>query len=165
MVYQRTSLTPRQARGKMMNGAPNPIDVFVGKRIRLRRKILQMSQTDLAQLLSITFQQLQKYEKGINRISASHLWDMSVVLKVPVAFFYEGIDYELDQYSPRRLYRSNIPPVMLEPSIDPLTHNSNLELITALEKIKNHKLQQDIRNLIISISRLFVDPIDDSHLS
>ena len=58
MVYQRTSLTPRQARGKMMNGAPNPIDVYVGKRIRLRREILQMSQMDLAQLLSIAFQQL-----------------------------------------------------------------------------------------------------------
>ena len=165
MSYQSTSLTPRQSRGKMMNGAPNPIDVYVGKRIRLRREMLKMPQMDLAQLLGITFQQLQKYEKGINRISASRLWDISVVLKVSVAFFYEGIDYELDQYSPRRLYRSNIPPVMLEPSIDPLSQNSNLELITALEKIKNHKLQQDIRNLIISISRPFVDPIDDSHLS
>ena len=154
MVYQRTSLTPLQARGKMMNGAPNPIDVYVGKRIRLRREILQMSQTDLAQLLSITFQQLQKYEKGINRISASRLWDMSVVLKVPVAFFYEGIDYELDQYSPRRLYRSNIPPVLFAPSTDPLTKNSNLEVIIALDKIKNYQLQQYLRNLILSISQI-----------
>ena len=153
MSYQSTSLTPRQSRGKMMNGAPNPIDVYVGKRIRLRREILQMSQTDLAQLLSITFQQLQKYEKGTNRISASRLWDISVVLKVPVTFFYEGIDDELDQYSPRRLYCSNTPPVMLDFSSDPLTQNSNLELIIALEEIKNRQLQQDIRNLIISVSR------------
>ena len=58
MSYQSTSLTPRQSRDKMMNGAPNPIDVYVGKRIRLRREILQMSQMDLAQLLSIAFQQL-----------------------------------------------------------------------------------------------------------
>lgn len=153
MSYQSTSLTHRQSRGKMMNGAPNPIDVYVGKRIRLRREILQMSQMDLAQLLSIAFQQLQKYEKGTNRISASRLWDISVVLKVPVTFFYEGIDDELDQYSPRRIYCSNTPPVMLDFSSDPLTQNSNLELIIALEKIKNRQLQQDIRNLIISVSR------------
>ncbi len=154
MSYQSASLKSRQARGKMMNGAANPIDVYAGSRIRLRREMLKMPQMDLAQLLGITFQQLQKYEKGTNRISASRLWDMSVVLKVPVTFFYNGIDDELDQYSPRRLYRSNIPPVLFAPSTDPLTKNSNLEVIIALDKIKNYQLQQNLRNLILSISQI-----------
>lgn len=162
MSYQSNSLKSRQARGKMMNGASNPIDVYVGSRIKLRRKMLKMPQTDLAQLLGITFQQLQKYETGINRISASRLWDMSVVLKVPVNFFYEGINDELDQYSPRRLYENKASSVMFEPSADPLTQNSNLELIIAFEKIKNSQLQQNLRNVILSLSQSIPNSLDEN---
>jgi transcriptional regulator with XRE-family HTH domain len=69
----------------------NPIDVHVGSRVRLRRMLLGMSQEKLGEHLGLTFQQIQKYEKGINRIGASRLFDLSRVLAVPVQFFYEEL--------------------------------------------------------------------------
>jgi len=70
---------------------PDPIDLHVGKRLRKRRLMLDMTQTDVATALGLTFQQLQKYEKGTNRISASRLQHLSHVLQVPVPFFFEGL--------------------------------------------------------------------------
>lgn len=74
---------------------PNPIDIHVGSRVRLRRNMLGMSQEKLGENLGITFQQIQKYEKGTNRVGASRLQAIAQVLKVPVSFFFEdapGID-------------------------------------------------------------------------
>lgn len=68
---------------------PNPIDIHVGGRVRLRRMMLGMSQEKLGEQLGITFQQIQKYEKGTNRIGASRLQHIATVLSVPVAFFFE----------------------------------------------------------------------------
>jgi transcriptional regulator with XRE-family HTH domain len=68
---------------------PNPIDIHVGSRVRLRRMLLGLSQEKLAERLGLTFQQIQKYEKGANRIGASRLFDLAQVLSVPVQFFYE----------------------------------------------------------------------------
>ena len=68
----------------------NPIDKHVGSRVRMRRLMLDMSQTDVADALGLTFQQVQKYEKGTNRISASRLQHISQILQVPVPFFFEG---------------------------------------------------------------------------
>lgn len=72
----------------------NPIDVHVGKRVRVRRTILGMSQETLADALGITFQQVQKYEKGINRVSASRLFEIGQILGAPVSFFFD--DYGQD---------------------------------------------------------------------
>jgi transcriptional regulator with XRE-family HTH domain len=72
----------------------NPIDVHVGSRVRLRRMILGMSQEKLGEHLGLTFQQVQKYEKGVNRIGASRLYDMARVLGVPVQFFYDDVPGE-----------------------------------------------------------------------
>ena len=74
----------------MAKKAPNPIDKHVGARVRMRRMMVQMSQEKLGESLGITFQQIQKYEKGTNRIGASRLQQISIVLGVPVAFFFEG---------------------------------------------------------------------------
>jgi transcriptional regulator with XRE-family HTH domain len=70
---------------------PNYIDVHVGSRIRMRRQLISMSQEKLGELLGITFQQVQKYEKGTNRISASRLYYAAKTLGVPVHFFFEGL--------------------------------------------------------------------------
>src|SRR6202023_2373177 len=70
--------------------APNPIDKHVGSRVRMRRMMLSMSQEKLGDALGLTFQQVQKYEKGANRIGASRLQQISLILQVPVAFFFEG---------------------------------------------------------------------------
>ncbi|HEY6258915.1 MAG TPA: helix-turn-helix domain-containing protein, partial [Xanthobacteraceae bacterium] len=74
----------------MAKKAPNPIDKHVGSRVRMRRMMLSMSQEKLGGALGLTFQQVQKYEKGTNRIGASRLQQISNILQVPVAFFFEG---------------------------------------------------------------------------
>ena len=74
----------------MAKKAPNPIDKHVGSRVRMRRMMLSMSQEKLGDALGLTFQQVQKYEKGTNRIGASRLQQISGILQVPVAFFFEG---------------------------------------------------------------------------
>jgi transcriptional regulator with XRE-family HTH domain len=69
---------------------PNPVDLHVGARVRMRRKFLGMSQEGLAETIELTFQQVQKYERGSNRISASKLYEIARALKAPVAYFFEG---------------------------------------------------------------------------
>src|ERR1700753_2997652 len=73
----------------------NPIDVQVGNRVRIRRMLIGMSQERLGALLNLTFQQVQKYEKGVNRIGAGRLHDVSRILGVPISFFYEGVGEQL----------------------------------------------------------------------
>ena len=77
----------KSSRGRTPTGQPNPIDVHVGNRIRLRRTLLGLSQEKLASLLGLTFQQVQKYERGMNRVGASRLWDIGKVLEVPCRLF------------------------------------------------------------------------------
>ncbi len=72
----------------------HPVDVHVGKRIRQRRWMNGTTQQQLAEAVGIKFQQIQKYETGMNRVSASRLWDIAHVLKVDISFFFEGIDQE-----------------------------------------------------------------------
>lgn len=74
----------------MVKKAPNPTDKHVGSRVRMRRMMLNMSQEKLGEALGLTFQQVQKYEKGTNRIGASRLQQISSILQVPVSFFFEG---------------------------------------------------------------------------
>lgn len=74
-----------------MVAKPNPIDVHVGKRLRLRRTLLGMSQERLGDLLSLTFQQIQKYERGVNRIGSSRLYELGQILDVPVSFFFDDM--------------------------------------------------------------------------
>ncbi|NNE79526.1 MAG: helix-turn-helix domain-containing protein [Silicimonas sp.] len=72
----------------------HPVDVHVGKRIRHRRWLVGMTQQQLAEKVGIKFQQIQKYETGMNRVSASRLWDVAAALTVPVSFFFEGLSEE-----------------------------------------------------------------------
>lgn len=71
---------------------PHQVDIHVGKRIRQRRWVTNVTQQQLAEAVGVKFQQIQKYETGANRVSASRLWDIAAVLKVPVSFFFEGLD-------------------------------------------------------------------------
>ena len=76
---------------------PNPVDRHVGSRIRLRRQLLNLSQEKLGEELGVTFQQVQKYERGANRVGAGRLWMLAKVLDVPVSFFYEGVSESAGQ--------------------------------------------------------------------
>lgn len=81
----------RVFRARTDSGDPDPVDIHVGARLRLRRMLLGMSQTDLANALNLSFQQVQKYESGANRIGASRLYRLSQALDVPVNFFYDDM--------------------------------------------------------------------------
>ena len=78
--------------GRRKGDKPNPIDIHVGSRVRLRRNMLGLSQEKLGEAIGLTFQQVQKYERGANRIGASRLHDLSRVLDVPVSFFFDDMD-------------------------------------------------------------------------
>lgn len=110
---------------------PHPVDVHVGRRVREARAIKGMSQTALGNALGISFQQVQKYEKGNNRIGASRLWDISKVLDVSTAYFFEGLENgsgEDDNVLPRRaIERARL----IESIPDESLRNSILNLITA----------------------------------
>ena len=128
----------------------NPIDVHVGSRVRLRRMLLGMSQEKLGEHLGLTFQQIQKYEKGINRIGASRLFDLSKVLGVPVQFFYE----EAPASEPSQLVRDGFaekPPA--ESSIvDFLRSRDGLELNKAFVRISDAKARRAIVDLVRSLA-------------
>lgn len=91
---------PNQSSGAVAEEDPvregHPLDRHVGRRVRLRRTLLGLTQQELGEQIGVTFQQIQKYERGTNRISASRLWEIARVLKVPVAFFFEDFQENPD---------------------------------------------------------------------
>jgi transcriptional regulator with XRE-family HTH domain len=94
-----TELTKKRRRGRppASENGPNPIDVHVGSRVRLRRMLMGISQEKLGQKIGLTFQQVQKYERGANRISAGRLFDLSLVLDVPISFFFDDLPAEAEK--------------------------------------------------------------------
>ncbi len=90
-------------RGRMPDGTPNPIDIHVGNRLRLRRVTVGMTQDALGKALGLTFQQVQKYERGYNRIGCSRIWDLATVLHCDVQYFFEDLPRAAVALSPRNL--------------------------------------------------------------
>ncbi len=90
----------RRTRHIIMKHGPHPIDVHVGSRVRRSRTLLGMNQTQLGEKLGITYQQIQKYETGFNRISASRLYQMTRIMDVSVSFFFDGLDEGASAWSP-----------------------------------------------------------------
>ena len=129
----------------MAKKAPNPIDKHVGSRVRMRRMMLSMSQEKLGGALGLTFQQVQKYEKGTNRIGASRLQQISHILQVPVAFFFEGAPA-----APHSEGMSEAP----SPSYvsDFLATSDGLALTKAFMEIKEPKLRRRIVDLVEEIA-------------
>lgn len=93
---------PRRRRRTVLEDGPRDIDVHVGQRVRQRRVLCGLSQTELANAIGLTFQQLQKYERGMNRISASKLWQISQVLDVPVQWFFKEFSDTKDEDEKRK---------------------------------------------------------------
>lgn len=146
----------KSLRGRV-DGAPNPIDVHVGNRVRLRRTLLGMSQDELGKALSLTFQQVQKYECGMNRIGASRLWDISQVLNTPIEYFYEGIGEEAEKFSPRHLNKDpdSLPVLsedIMEMDDNPLLRRETLELVRAYYRIPDRLMAKRVADLIKSLA-------------
>ncbi len=130
----------------------NPIDVHVGRRVRLRRTLLGMSQEQLGDALNITFQQVQKYERGSNRISASRLWDIGQILDVPVSFFFDDMSDDTAAHSPRRMKAGGVKDEYEENPTDPMARRETLELVRAYYSIKNPNLRKRITEMVKSVA-------------
>ena len=130
----------------MAKKAPNPVDKHVGSRVRMRRMMLGMSQEKLGDALGLTFQQVQKYEKGTNRIGASRLQHISIILQVPVAFFFEGAP----TISGKAEGMGEVPsPAYVS---DFLATSDGLALTKSFMRIKNAKLRRRIVELVEQIA-------------
>lgn len=136
-------------------GKPNPIDVHVGNRLRLRRTLLGMSQQKVGEALGLTFQQVQKYERGTNRIGASRLWDLAGVLDCPVAFFFDEMDEKTAGQSPRNWNGETSDPALRED--DPMNRRETLELVRAYYRIKGYHVRRRIYELAKSLATSGVD--------
>ena len=132
---------------------PNPIDVHVGSRVRLRRMLLGISQEKLGERLGLTFQQVQKYEKGVNRIGASRLFDLSTVLAVPISFFYEDAPAAEARVQPIPGFaeaQSSADSSILEF----LSTREGLELNKAFSRIQDVKTRRAILELVRALGGL-----------
>lgn len=127
-----------RSRQRRTRGKPNAVDIHVGKRIRQRRTLLGMSQERLAEALDLTFQQVQKYERGTNRIGAGRLWELAVALDVPMTYFFDEL--------PTRPGAPTEPmPAAAGP--DPMHRRETLVLVRAYYGIKN----QGVRSHLIEM--------------
>jgi len=140
-VRGRVAISRRRARGRMPSGAANPIDVHVGNRVRLRRTLLGMSQEKLGAALGLTFQQVQKYERGANRIGASRLFDLSRVLDVKIGWFFEDMSPEVAAAGPSVMSQASEDPLLPEPEEGTLARRETLGLIRFLEIMSPDKRQ------------------------
>lgn len=125
----------------------NAIDVHVGRRVRLRRTLLGMSQEQLGEALNITFQQVQKYERGSNRISASRLWDIAQILDVPISFFFDDMTDDTMEHSPRKMRGGSAPEIEGQPN-DPMARRETLELVRAYYTITNTSVRKRVTEMV-----------------
>ena len=132
-----------------MPSVPNPIDVHVGRRLRLRRTLLGMSQEKLGDAVRLTFQQIQKYERGVNRIGSSRLYQLSQILDVPVSFFFDDMP-PLDESA--MLGLSEGPPTPFEP--DPMAKRETLELVRAYYRINDPAARKRLFELTKAIANV-----------
>ncbi len=132
----------RRGRGRGIG----PVDVHVGARLRQRRTLLGMSQTTLGEGIGLTFQQVQKYERGANRIGSSRLFDLSRILDVPIQFFFDDMPAAVAASSPAQGGGRTKKPPRYEP--DPMATRETLELVRAYYKIEDADVRKRLRELI-----------------
>lgn len=130
-----------------MTKGPDPIDIHVGQRVRARRKMLGLSQTQLGHELGVTFQQVQKYERGTNRIGSSRLFRMSNTLDVPVAYFFEGAETKMPGYV-------SVKETMGDAVFD---REETQELVDAYYRIADPR----IRKKVLGLARLLSSGVDE----
>lgn len=132
----------------MAGKKPNPVDAHVGSRVRLRRMLLGMSQERLGESMGLTFQQVQKYEKGVNRIGASRLFQISKILDVPVQFFFEEAPHVGAGNPARGMAEADSETFILEF----LNSREGLELNRAFVKIADPKVRKSVVDLVRALS-------------
>ena len=134
---------PRYGRG---TGKPHPVDVHVGARVRQRRAFLGMTQAKLGEAIGLAFQQVQKYERGVNRIGASRLFDLSRVLDVPIEYFFGDMPAEVvgSLAGKKRSKAKEVPSY----DLDPLAKRETLELVRAYYRITDSKVRKRLFEMV-----------------
>ena len=132
-------------------GTPNPVDVHVGSRLRLRRTLLGISQEKLGDAVGLTFQQIQKYERGANRIGASRLYELSRILDVPISFFFDDMPDDLKTHEGR--FAAGIAATGKDYQSDPLARRETLELVRAYYKITDPKVRKRIFEMVKTLAK------------
>ncbi|MHA1540377.1 MAG: helix-turn-helix domain-containing protein [Alphaproteobacteria bacterium] len=125
---------------------PNPVDLYVGARLRMRRVFLDISQEKLSDAIGITFQQIQKYEKGTNRVSASRIYELSKALDVDISYFFE--DFDESALKDGKLLES--PAMSLD--IDIMERKETFDIVKNYYKISNLKVRKKITELLKSLA-------------
>ena len=145
-------------RGAEKESKPSPIDQHVGSRIRLRRTLMGMSQERLGEALGLTFQQVQKYERGVNRVGASRLFDLSRVLDVPISFFFDDMPDQLaSTYGTQNTSLSSRRAVGFADAQDAFaddmfSRRETLELVRAYYRIPDAAVRKKVFDLIKSMT-------------
>src|SRR4030095_14597504 len=143
----------RKSSGRMASkGFPNPIDVHVGGRIRLRRTLLGISQEKLAEAIGLTFQQVQKYEKGANRVSSSRLLDMANALDVTVSYFFEEMSATVQGQTPAMLMDVKKLP-RPDDEKDPMVQSETLELVRGYYLIPDPAVGKRLAELTKAVAK------------
>ena len=130
-------------------GIPSPVDVHVGARLRRRRTLLGMNQTKLGDAIGVTFQQVQKYESGANRISASRLFDLSRMFEVPVEYFFDDMPTAVAASTPTQGGGKAKGPPSYEPN--PMARRETLQLVRAYYKIRDPQVRRRLYELTRAI--------------
>lgn len=134
-------------------GTPNPVDIHVGSRVRLRRTLLGLSQEKLGEAVGLTFQQIQKYERGANRIGASRLFEFSRILDVPVSFFFDDMAERMKSADVTAAFGlADNPQTPLDQ--DPLTRRETLELVRAYYRIADPQIRKRLFELTKSLGTI-----------
>jgi transcriptional regulator with XRE-family HTH domain len=149
---QGSSTTDGKAKRPRTTGKPNPVDSHVGNRLRVRRTLLGLSQEKVGEAMGLTFQQVQKYERGANRIGASRLWDMSRVLDCPVSYFFEEMDDHTAGNSPRN--QAGAGDIEMPHEDDPMVRRETLELVRAYYEIGDEHVRRRIYELARSLAAM-----------
>jgi transcriptional regulator with XRE-family HTH domain len=152
---QKPKTNRRKAnRGRQADGSANPIDMHVGTRMRLRRTLLGLSQEKLGEMIGLTFQQVQKYERGANRISCSRLFDLSRSLDVPVSFFFDDLAEAAQAASPAAIAGGSAVGVTESPEKDPMMRRETLELVRAYYAITDETVRRSVYDLAKSLGKV-----------
>jgi transcriptional regulator with XRE-family HTH domain len=139
-------------RRRRKSDRPNPIDIHVGARLRLRRTLLGMSQEKLGEAIGLTFQQVQKYERGANRVGASRLYDLSRVLDVPVSFFFDDINPETAAAARGEPSEGAGEASAQRYEPDPMMRRETLELVRAYYRIPDPQIRRRLFDLTKAIA-------------
>ena len=147
-----TAARPQRKRpSASAKGGPNPVDIHVGARLRLRRTLLGMSQDKLGQALGLTFQQIQKYERGANRIGSSRLYQLGHILDVPVSYFFDDMTEDIAAPHRRHGAKGLADQAQQLYVDDSLTRRETLELARAYYRITDPKVRKQLFELTKSL--------------